>query len=606
MNRFFLTMGFIVLINGASINAQVTIGADKLPESFSILELISNGTKGLRLPQLTTVQRDAAQAAFSTKATTEAVGLQIFNTTTLCVETWNGIKWIAQCNCNRIISNAYNLCNGSTIADLTTEAGGGVEWYASAVANTPLPVTAPLVSGRTYFAEQIGNCKNSEPRTPVTVVLGDCSVAPVSGSITAFTNVMYDFQKQTLKAYSTGTGIATSFVWEYSTDGTTFNPLPDAQNSVLYNVPAYFASTYFAGSHSKNILFRCALSNPASSTATFTSNFDILFINTTTAGYGTENGVKYLKMNIGDGTRTVAQGSTATLSIALTNLGGNEDNNAGDLGDFYQWGRFADGHQKIGWSRDPISNISQIEPMDGLTTSAVVAYSTIAPNAASAPGNYDNNAFSNTIPFHQVVATSQGYRKFISTDSTVSDGFCQWYNPNYDNTSSNDHYLWGQSNQGEAHSNRYPAKNGNDPCPPGWKVPSRWQFIDIYIGNASGSLVTVRNWGSTGKNNTWTWRGATNNAAGGALVTNSNGEILFLPAAGYRKAEDGLLNGVGRNGLYWSSTYSSIINGENDHLKNAYDLGFSSNSVNAAGTDSDGQSHNSIKAFGFNVRCVKE
>jgi formylglycine-generating enzyme required for sulfatase activity len=75
--------------------AQVTIGADLEPQPFSVLELVGNGTKGLRLPQVTTAQRDALEPALKGKQ--EALGLQIFNKSTRCVETWNGTKWIQVC-----------------------------------------------------------------------------------------------------------------------------------------------------------------------------------------------------------------------------------------------------------------------------------------------------------------------------------------------------------------------------------------------------------------------------------------------------------------------------------------------------------------------------
>ena len=105
----------LLLTNGAlmNINAQVSIVDNKALETFSVLELISGNNKGLRLPQMTTKQRKTMQetATFQAKATNEAMGLQIFNTTTYCVETWNGSTWIAACmNCNGII---FLVLNGS-------------------------------------------------------------------------------------------------------------------------------------------------------------------------------------------------------------------------------------------------------------------------------------------------------------------------------------------------------------------------------------------------------------------------------------------------------------------------------------------------------------
>ncbi|MDR3328231.1 MAG: hypothetical protein LBT04_09020 [Prevotellaceae bacterium] len=76
--------------------SQVTIGADKSPETFSVLELISNGTnKGLRLPQLTTTQRNALVLTGNDLAR----GLTIFNSTTRCLEYWAGNVdgWKQQC-----------------------------------------------------------------------------------------------------------------------------------------------------------------------------------------------------------------------------------------------------------------------------------------------------------------------------------------------------------------------------------------------------------------------------------------------------------------------------------------------------------------------------
>jgi hypothetical protein len=114
MKKLIFTAGLTALMSGAALNAQVTIGDYKSPESFSVLELVSN-SRGMRLPQFTTQERDtldgtvtytggsasmiAAATAFIAKKTNEAMGLTIFNTDTKCVETWNGTAWIMQCDC---------------------------------------------------------------------------------------------------------------------------------------------------------------------------------------------------------------------------------------------------------------------------------------------------------------------------------------------------------------------------------------------------------------------------------------------------------------------------------------------------------------------------
>jgi formylglycine-generating enzyme required for sulfatase activity len=90
---FFLIFSAFCLLNVSRATAQATIGSLNDPQSFSVLELVGGGTRGFRLPQMTTEQRDALNLTGNDAAR----GLQIFNTSTRCVETWNGTKWIQQC-----------------------------------------------------------------------------------------------------------------------------------------------------------------------------------------------------------------------------------------------------------------------------------------------------------------------------------------------------------------------------------------------------------------------------------------------------------------------------------------------------------------------------
>ena len=83
------------------LNAQVSIGGNsnqpKIPESFSILELISAPTTvvgGLRLPQLTEADKTSIEPQLIAKAA-EAKGLFIYNSTENCIEYWNGSKWVS-------------------------------------------------------------------------------------------------------------------------------------------------------------------------------------------------------------------------------------------------------------------------------------------------------------------------------------------------------------------------------------------------------------------------------------------------------------------------------------------------------------------------------
>ena len=95
--RFATAMLLLTIGAFINLNAQVTVGSNKAPDVFSVLELISTGNNsGLRLTQMTTAQRDAmANATFI--ANPLSVGLVIYNTTTNCVEYWNGTRWIGLC-----------------------------------------------------------------------------------------------------------------------------------------------------------------------------------------------------------------------------------------------------------------------------------------------------------------------------------------------------------------------------------------------------------------------------------------------------------------------------------------------------------------------------
>ena len=97
----------VALFFALPLKAQVTIGAQTKPQSFSVLELTTTKINGgLRLPQLTTDERDAmTTTAF--KANLLAKGLTIFNTTTNCVNVWNGSVWIDFCNSSKKASIAF-------------------------------------------------------------------------------------------------------------------------------------------------------------------------------------------------------------------------------------------------------------------------------------------------------------------------------------------------------------------------------------------------------------------------------------------------------------------------------------------------------------------
>ena len=79
-----------------------------------------------------------------------------------------------------------------------------------------------------------------------------------------------------------------------------------------------------------------------------------------------------------------------------------------------------------------------------------------------------------------------------------------------------------------------PKKTGNDPCPAGYRVPTKNEW------------VSITNWSDVGTD----WSSKVDNYTTGKMA----GKYLYLPAAGSRNSLDGVLNNRGLLGLYWSST----------------------------------------------------
>ncbi|NDV46629.1 hypothetical protein D0T49_06175, partial [Paludibacter sp. 221] len=146
-----------------SAKAQVTIGADKAPESFSLLE-VTGTTGGFRLPQLTTVQRNA----LSVNGKDLAKGLTIYNTTTDCFDVWNGTTWVSHCTGDSApqITTQPRAFNWKETVGAGTLLGIGADAATISVAATGI---APLA----YQWYEITANQNAEPKAVTDGTGGD-------------------------------------------------------------------------------------------------------------------------------------------------------------------------------------------------------------------------------------------------------------------------------------------------------------------------------------------------------------------------------------------------------------------------------------------------
>jgi len=120
-----------------------------------------------------------------------------------------------------------------------------------------------------------------------------------------------------------------------------------------------------------------------------------------------------------------------------------------------------------------------------------------------------------------------------------------------------------------------PSPKGlQDPCPTGFRVPSKTQWIEVI--NPSNNVISNPPGAS--------WSAAANNYSSGKLY----GPGLFLPAAGIRNFNTGALLDRGFNGSYWSST---VQGGD------AYDLNFDPPGIGLFGSN---------RTTGHSLRCVAE
>ena len=129
----------------------------------------------------------------------------------------------------------------------------------------------------------------------------------------------------------------------------------------------------------------------------------------------------------------------------------------------------------------------------------------------------------------------------------------------------------------------------NDPCPPGWRVPTKQEFISLSEAT-TGFVFDSKEWNNylirySSRHWVENWR----NTGVNGMILGVAPNLIFLPAAGERNWRDGALRFAGVDVSYWSSTTESDI----DRLLFVFSMGL-------------GMVIGSEASTGMPIRCVAE
>lgn len=162
--------------DGVSIN-----NSGSLPDSSAILD-VSSTDKGVLIPRMTESQRDSISSP--------ALGLLIFNTTTNCINLWEGASWKQSCfDCSfqaPVPSTNGPICEGDTLElNVSSLPGASYAWtgpngFSSSQQNPRIPAATVTASGLYSLIVTQNGCASQPIQVQATV--NAYPGAPTAGS----------------------------------------------------------------------------------------------------------------------------------------------------------------------------------------------------------------------------------------------------------------------------------------------------------------------------------------------------------------------------------------------------------------------------------------
>ena len=593
-----LSILLVAIFFASPLRGQVVIGNNgATPRPFSLLEMDTTNYKGgLRLPQLTTTEREAIDLASGPGA---AHGLVIYNISNDCVEFWDGDQWESLCDAtasfiyftqsgdSRILRDIADPfpADGSETRSLiphdTPECTTGTPPYTVTVRfggdyahiNSVVPATGafnlkldPNLSDRMRFAiiRVTDNC-SSKYEDFLVIQNGTTCVPPRIKTVGDVTQTITQGSSVTMGAVAdTGTEPLTyQWYWWTSDNVSSALPIGGAQDSI-FSTTLSTAGTYY---------FWCKVSNSCDEavSATFT-----VTVSCVPAQPGEIIGKPFPQ-----------QGATG-VTYSVINVPG--------VG--YKWSLPSD------WTQTAGGNSNSITVTVGSRNGTVI----VTPSNSCGTGTAQTLGVKVIKPCGAYIAAGV-WREFMCWNLGANED-ADPFAPSAD--LNGDYYQWGYrypsgtrdaiiGTPTSAGDKIYPLdrawnsatptpgfygnnvagavttdKSATDPCPDGFRVPNKDEWTSVM----NTTLNPRKN--STG----WTSNLNCTDCWSGSMF----GDSLFLPATGYRD-NSGSLFYRGYYGYYWSSTENSSTNA-------SFNVDFNSSGSYVVSTGN--------RAFGYSIRCIKD